>query len=74
MNILEKIIFVADFTEDNTRSGEPFDTARKYLSKSLDEAVYYILDNTYTYLKERNKEMFSLGKEARDYYKGILNG
>ena len=72
MTLMEQVIFVADFVEDRTRLEPYFDSIRKALEISLDFATYKMLITTKEHLDKQNKKMFSLGLEAYDYYKELI--
>jgi predicted HD superfamily hydrolase involved in NAD metabolism len=73
MNLYEKIIFLADYIEEN-REYESCKNARKeYLqsektNKSIDKLVYGILKNTIDHLKEKKVYIHPLTLEAMEYY------
>lgn len=73
MTEIEKIIFIADYIEEN-REYESCKSARKeYLqsektNKSIDKLVYGILKNTIDHLKEKKVYIHPLTIEAMEYY------
>jgi predicted HD superfamily hydrolase involved in NAD metabolism len=73
MTEIEKIIFIADYIEEN-REYESCKNARKeYLqsektNKSIDKLVYGILKNTIDHLKEKKVYIHPLTLEAMEYY------
>ena len=73
MTEIEKIIFIADYIEEN-REYESCKSARKeYLqsektNKSIDKLVYGILKNTIDHLKEKKVYIHPLTIEAVEYY------
>ena len=73
MTEIEKIIFIADYIEEN-REYESCKSARKeYLqsektNKSIDKLVYGILKNTIDHLKEKKVYIHPLTLEAMEYY------
>ena len=73
MTEIEKIIFIADYIEEN-REYESCKSARKeYLqsektNKSTDKLVYGILKNTIDHLKEKKVYIHPLTIEAMEYY------
>ena len=73
MTEIEKIIFIADYIEEN-REYEACKNARKeYLqsektNKSIDKLVYGILKNTIDHLKEKKVYIHPLTLEAMEYY------
>ncbi|MDF2951521.1 MAG: hypothetical protein K0S18_1104 [Anaerocolumna sp.] len=75
MNLLEKIIFTADYIEPN-RSGKhipDLDEIRSLAFHDIDQAVYRILDNTLKYLESGTQEIDPLTKEAYNFYKQKIN-
>lgn len=72
MNLLEKILFVADFIEPN-RIGKEFEDLRKIAFVSLDESVYFEALNTFKYLNSINRPIYYLSLECYEYYKKLLN-
>ena len=71
MSMLEKIVFIADYIEPNREKFEGLDEARKLADYNLDMAMKYILKNTITYEKERNRPLHPLSVEAYAYYDGM---
>ncbi len=71
MNLLEKIIFVADFIEPN-RSEEripELNDIRRLAFTDLDSAVVEILKNTLFYLEKQGQEIDNLTVAAYEYYR-----
>lgn len=71
MSELEKIVFVSDYIEPNRKEIWGLSQIRKMAFENLDEAVFMILDNTLSYLKEESgkKEIDSMTEEAFEYYR-----
>ena len=66
MSLLDKIIFIADYTEKN-RKGEPFDTVRRILDeKGLDAAIRYSCDETIKLIIKRGEQIDVRTVEARN--------
>lgn len=71
MNLLEKIIFVADYIEPN-RSEEripELNDIRRLAFTDLDSAVVEILKNTLFYLEKQGREIDNLTVAAYEYYR-----
>lgn len=72
MNLLEKIIFTADFIEPGRKQLEGLDAVRKLAFIDLDQAVMEILDMTIRYLGEDGeKEMDSMTVQTYEYYRNL---
>lgn len=71
MNMLEKIVFTADYIEPNrsTKCIPGLEYTRELAFCDLDKAVYQILDNTLQYLESKQLEIDNLTIDAYDYYK-----
>lgn len=63
MNALEKILFIADYIEPGRRMLPGMEEIRREAFHDLDEAMYLILLNTLSYLKESGE-----GEETLDQY------
>lgn len=70
MTALEKIVFIADYIEPNRKMIKGLPESRKLAYKDLDEAMYYILENTLNYLKEKsvNTTIDATTKSAYEFY------
>ncbi|MCR5741536.1 MAG: bis(5'-nucleosyl)-tetraphosphatase (symmetrical) YqeK [Gammaproteobacteria bacterium] len=73
MDLLEKIIYVADFIEPN-RTFIESGLIRDIAYKSLDEAVYYEMKYVIEDLKIKDKYVPKQTFEALKYYEELLNG
>lgn len=75
MNLLEKIVFTADYIEPNRSKKRipDLDDIRKLAFTDIDKAVYQILANTLNYLDTGTKEIDQLTVTAYEYYKKKLN-
>ena len=69
MTDLEKVVFVADYIEEN-RKGEVFETARKIAYIDLDDAVRFILKSQIDYITSNNQYLISQTLKTYEYYKG----
>lgn len=74
MNLLEKIVFTADYIEPNRSSNRipGLDAIRELAFTDLNKAVYQILFNTLNYLENQQQEIDNLTIEAYDYYKKYI--
>lgn len=68
MNLLEKIIFVADYIEPSRKPIPNLDEIRSIAFKDLDKAVFEILENTLLYLGTGSKAIDPLTKQTYDFY------
>lgn len=68
MNMLEKIIFVADYIEPNRKPLEDIDIIRKEAFTDIDKSIVHILDKTLSYLEKKGEDIDYLSKETYDYY------
>lgn len=68
MSTLEKIIFVADFSEPNREFPEAEICFKKAI-KSLDDAVYYAVDEQLKHIESKGYEIAVIEYETRDYYR-----
>ncbi len=74
MNLLEKIIFIADYIEPNRKPIDSIIKARREAFKNLDNAVLTELESTINYLESDEKKAKSFDKftmEAYNFYKTI---
>ncbi len=71
MTLLEEVIFVADFCEERTRTGQIFDDARQSLKKGLHYATLTILKINRDYLNKQHKQLFIYGEKAYNYYERL---
>ncbi len=75
MNNLEKLIFVSDYIEKNTRIYDDMIITRKLAYHNLDDAVRKTLLDTIEYLQKENKPIYSKTLQTYQYYldKGKVN-
>ena len=71
MSLLEKIIYLADYTEPN-RIHENVKYIRRLVFENLDKALAYCLKITLDENKKRNRMIYSLSNEAFEFYKEKL--
>ncbi|HBI60770.1 MAG TPA: phosphodiesterase [Lachnospiraceae bacterium] len=72
MTKLEKIVFIADFIEPGRKMLPRMEEIRTASFQDLDKAMYLILDNTLSYLKDGTKDRSTIDTysvDAYDYYK-----
>lgn len=69
MNLLDKIIFVADYIEPGRNKQPRLDLLRKVAFEDLDECVYMILEDTITYLDESPDMVDETTIETYNFYK-----
>lgn len=72
MNLLDKIIFVADYIEPNRTHAPNLDALRALAETDLDRTTALILSDTLDYLKKTGKTIDDTTQEAYDYYKQFL--
>ena len=68
-DLLEKIIFLADYIEPNRAPFDGLEEARRLAYLDLDMAMRYTLEHTIAYVKERNLMLHPLSLEALEYFK-----
>ena len=68
MSTLEKIIYIADFTEEGREFIES-KIARDIATSSLNKAVYYILTEIKKYEESRGNTTPDISIDAINYYK-----
>lgn len=72
MTKLEKIVFIADFIEPGRKMLPRMEEIRTASFQDLDKAMYLILDNTLSYLKDGTRDRSTIDTysvDAYDYYK-----
>ena len=69
MSMLEKIVFIADYIEENRKKFDSLDEARKIAFEDIDKAMAYVLKHTIEFVKERGRTLHPLSVEAYEYYK-----
>ncbi|MCI8327134.1 MAG: HD domain-containing protein [Lachnospiraceae bacterium] len=68
MNILDKILFIADYIEPNRDRQPNLEEVRRIAFEDLDRALEKILYDTLKYLEHSNKKIDSMTKKTYDYY------
>ncbi len=69
MNRLDKIIYIADYIEPGRTEAPRLEEIRTMSFTNLDQALIMILEDTLSYLKEKNKEMDPMTLETYEFYK-----
>lgn len=69
MDLLEKILFTADYIEPNRTKVEELPQIRELAFDNLDAAVYQILKNTIAYLTTKKAVIDETSKEAYEFYR-----
>ena len=72
MNLLEKIIFTADYIEPYRKPLPRIDEIRGLAYSELDWAVLMILENTLGYLEQSKADIDTMTVDTYEYYKSIL--
>ena len=72
MNLLEKIIYIADYMEPNRKQAPNLDTVRTLAFQDIDKALIKILSDTLKYLEECNEETDPLTRETYEYYTHLV--
>ena len=72
MNLLDKIIFVADYIEPNRTHAPNLEMLRSLAETDLDRTTALILSDTLDYLKKTGRTIDDTTQEAYDYYKQYL--
>ena len=71
MNILDKIIYIADYIEPKRDKAPNLAIVRKLAFQDLDECMYKILGDTLAYLEENPKDIDNATKDAFLYYRDL---
>lgn len=72
MNLLEKIVFVADYIEPGRDKAKNLDAIRKMAFEDIDMAVYTILRDTLDYLSNKPGKIDDMTQKAYEYYKKLI--
>lgn len=73
MELLDKIIFVADYIEPRRDRAPRLMEIRKLAFTELDSAMYEILKDTLGYLNGRTNEIDPMTQRAFEYYDRLIN-
>ena len=71
MNLLDKIIYVADYIEPNRDQAPHLDRLRNLAFVSLDKALAMILRDTVDYLQITGKPIDPRTMDAYTYYRNV---
>ncbi|HOO28749.1 MAG TPA: bis(5'-nucleosyl)-tetraphosphatase (symmetrical) YqeK [Lachnospiraceae bacterium] len=72
MNLLEKVIFVADYIEPSRDRVPNLKEIRRLAFVEIDEAVIFILKDTLCYLSSKQVEVDDMTQKTYNYYEKIL--
>ena len=72
MNMLEQIIFVADYIEPNRNKAENLPMVRSLAFDDLDLCTFVILRDTLSYLETKDMAIDITTKETYNFYKKII--
>ena len=68
MNVLEKIVFVADYIEPNRRPLNEIAEIRKEAFTDIDTCIVHILKNTLSYLETSTAQTDEMSVKTYEYY------
>jgi HD superfamily phosphohydrolase YqeK len=71
MDLLDKIIFIADYIEPRRDKAPYLDERRKEAFVDIDKAMYEILGDTLEYLNNNLGDIDPMTEKAYDYYKQL---
>ena len=69
MQLLDKILYVADYIEARREKASNLTAMRKLAFEDMDEALYQIMEGTLTYLEKKGGRVDPMTAEAFAYYK-----
>lgn len=69
MSLLDKIIYIADYIEPGRDKAPRLNELRKLAFEDIDKALFYILEDTVTYLKKSNKSIDETTYQTYKFYK-----
>lgn len=69
MNLLEKIIFVADYIEPNRKPLKDIEIIRREAYSDIDRCIEHILCNTITYLEKNSSVIDDMSIKTYEFYK-----
>lgn len=73
MNMLEKIIYVADYIEPGRKKAKNLKEIRKIAFEDIDMAVYLIMRDTFEYLNEKGNMIDTTTTTAFEFYADLIN-
>ena len=68
MNMLEKILFVADYIEPNRKPLKEIEEIRKEAFTDIDKCIVHILKNTLSYLETTTDDTDPMSIDTYNYY------
>ena len=68
MNMLEKILFVADYIEPNRKPLKEIEEIRKEAFVDLDRCLIHILSNILEYLRMKGQTIDEISEQTYRYY------
>lgn len=71
MNLLDKILYIADYIEPNRDKAPDLPEVRRLAYEDLDKAMLKILSDTLDYLNERGGELDPMTMKAYKYFKKL---
>lgn len=71
MSMIEKIIFISDYTEEN-RTYESCVKVRKIVEENIDLAVFTAIDDSINFFEKENAKIPATAYRARAYYRKLL--
>ena len=69
MSLLEKIVWLSDYIEPGRKQAPNLPEIRRIAFENLDKALVMALENTLSYLKGGNMEIYSMTQKTYDFYK-----
>ncbi len=69
MSLLDKIIYIADYIEPGRDKAPRLNVIRKTAMEDIDTALFYILEDTVSYLRNSNKKIDETTFQAYEFYK-----
>lgn len=69
MNLLDKIIYIADYIEPNRNKAPNLKNVRSLAFQDLDQTMLLILQDTLSYLEQSSKEIDPLTAKTYEYFK-----
>lgn len=73
MNLLDKIIYIADYIEPNRNQAPNLTAIRKLAFQDLDKTMEKILSDTLQYLTEKGEEIDPLTNETYQYFHNSIS-
>ena len=73
MNMLDKILYIADYIEPGRKEAPNLPEVRKLAFQDIDACLYLILKDSLSYLNTRNLAIDPMTEKTYLYYKNYLN-